>query len=236
MSEAGRHPETSPGSWPHSQLDKKSLSQQIYIALKQDILFGRLKFDERVNQEALCKRFGTSRMPVRDALKRLTYDGFLVQLPGDKVAVSRFNRIDLEDTFQVESMIHGLATRRATERASEEEILHLQALNEQMSSALASGETERLAALDREIHYRVNRYARSPKLVAALRAISLDIPRQFLVRFPDEAGRSIKQHGSIILNMTAGNPKEAEAEMITHVRDSGDKLIGALLENGMPLA
>ena len=54
------------------RLDRTPLGQRIADALRHDILFGRLAPGTKLAQTQVCERFGTSRMPVRDALRQLT--------------------------------------------------------------------------------------------------------------------------------------------------------------------
>ena len=61
-----------------TKLARARFGSQIAEALRNDILFGRVESGKRLSQVELCERFGTSRMPVRDALRQLTYEGFLI--------------------------------------------------------------------------------------------------------------------------------------------------------------
>src|SRR5438128_4353594 len=94
-------------------LHRTSLASQIVQRVRADILFGRLRPGERVSQQQLAELYGTSRVPVRDALRQLTHEGFLVSAPGGQAVVSRLTATDITDTFAVMATALARATWRA---------------------------------------------------------------------------------------------------------------------------
>src|SRR5690606_154504 len=113
----------------HQEVQRSSrLGAQIASRLRDDIILGRLAAVTLLDQEALCREFGTSRMPVRDAFQELRRDGLVVRR-GNRTYVAPISRSDLLDTFTMEAMIHGLATRRAVERANRADLNDLYQLH-----------------------------------------------------------------------------------------------------------
>lgn len=215
------------------RLERATLGSQIADAVRRDIIFGRLRPGERLGQYQLCERFGTSRMPVRDALKQLHYEGFLAQDDGRHLVVVRMRRIDIRDTYEIEGMLHGLAARRVTLQADAEALAELREYHEQMresESALAD-----MAELNWRFHRRINQLAASPKLMAALRSLALQIPRDYLVEFPEWAGRANAEHAEILAALTQRKADEVEQLMRRHVMAAGDDLIAYLEQSGVQL-
>src|SRR6476469_6276636 len=99
-------------------LVRRSLASQIAQLVRSDILYGRLRPGERVSQQQLAAAYGTSRIPVRDALRELTQEGFLVSGPAGQVVVSRVTADDVTDAFAILATALGCAARRAAGRAS----------------------------------------------------------------------------------------------------------------------
>jgi DNA-binding GntR family transcriptional regulator len=60
-----------------STIRRETLETQVYEALRKAIIEGRLARGERLVQDDLATQFGTSRIPVRDALKRLETEGLV---------------------------------------------------------------------------------------------------------------------------------------------------------------
>lgn len=211
------------------KLERKSLGAQIASSLRQDILFGRVRPGTRLSQQDLCNRFGTSRMPVRDALRELVYSGLLEQDGGRHAVVASLNRADLLDSFTIEGLLGGLAARKAVENATAEDITLLEDLHQRMQEGLP----EEVAALNWQFHRHINRMTKSRKLLAALRQVSLDVPRDYLTEFPEWAKRSHAEHEELLAAMREGNGERAEQVMIDHLVGSGRGLIDYLEERGL---
>ena len=96
---------------------------QIYEILKEKILSGELKCGERVNELGLAQEMGVSRSPVREALRMLEQDEFVVN--GDSGLI--INPMEYEDVMEVydcrialESFAAKLGCQRATEEVLEQ--------------------------------------------------------------------------------------------------------------------
>jgi DNA-binding GntR family transcriptional regulator len=211
-----------------------TLGSQVAYMLRQDILFGRLKPGTRLAQEQLCKEFGTSRMPVRDALRQLITEGLLVRDGGQHSLVAPLSREGLMDAFEVEGVLHGMAARRAVERSSADDLGQLQSLHDEMVAA-STDTPKRTADLNWQFHRQINRLANSRKLIAALKVVSLDIPRDYLVQMPEQIGRSNEQHAALLEAFRRGQPDDADAIMQNHVTEAGHSLISSLERQGLVL-
>jgi len=121
-------------------LYRRSLSSQIAQRVRADILAGRLSPGQRVSQHKLAQTYGTSRIPVRDALRELEQEGFLVKGgAGGTSVVSRVTADDITDVFSILATALACATRRATRAATPEGIASLRAIHGRMLDAAAKG-------------------------------------------------------------------------------------------------
>lgn len=215
------------------RLERATLGSQIADVVRRDIIFGRVRPGERLGQHQLCERFGTSRMPVRDALRQLNYEGFLAADGGRHLVVVRMRREDIRDTYEIEGMLHGLATRRVAQRGDAEAHAELRDFHERMVAR--ERQLTEMADLNWRFHRRINHLAASQKLVAALRSLALQIPRDYLVEFPSWAHRANVEHAAIIDAVTTGRADEAESLMRQHVLAAGEDLIVFLESSGVDL-
>lgn len=213
------------------EIEKASLGRQVQQKLREDILFGRLSPGQLLRQENLCQQFGISRMPVRDALRSLVAEGLVHRTETGRLVVAELTSEDLDDMFHVEAVLHSFAARKATVRASEQEVAQLGDLDAAMVRATDRGDSATMADLNWRFHFCINHFARSSKLVAALRAVSLNIHREFLVEFPGWMSHSNEQHAGILRAMRTGRDVVAEERMYTHVRESGVQIL-QMLEHG----
>lgn len=97
---------------------KPSSSQTVraLLKLRELILGGQLRPDERVSELPLVDRLGVSRTPLRAALVRLEQEGLLYPIPGGGFAVRGFDERDLYAAIEVRGALEGLAARFAAER------------------------------------------------------------------------------------------------------------------------
>ena len=217
------------------ELSRNTLGSQIANAIRREILYGHLRPGTRLGQQELCTRFGTSRMPVRDALRQLTYEGFLVSDGRRHSVVAKMRRRDIEDTFFLEGVLHGFAARRVAERGNPTELAELRKMHEAMVSAAADGDAALFAKLNWKFHSQINKFADSPKLTAALRALSLSMPRDLTVEFPEWMHDATRQHGTLIDAMLAGDGERVEQLTREHVIGFGKNFIACLESQGVDL-
>jgi len=130
--------------------------------IRQLILSGELAPGSRISQESLAARFGTSRIPVRDALNRLESDGLVVLKPNSGAWVARLDLNECLEIYKIRERIEPLALSEAVPRMTDEEIAGLDALVEQMSQTT---DTETFLRLDRQFHLASYRAAGMQQLV-----------------------------------------------------------------------
>ncbi|MBO0729681.1 MAG: GntR family transcriptional regulator, partial [Acidimicrobiaceae bacterium] len=115
---------TTDGARSSDRIVRFNLSEQIAERLRDDIVHGRIPAGTHLVQDELCERFGTSRMPVRDALQQLTHEGMLEQ-HGQQRVVIELGSEDLEEVHGLIAILHGWAARRVAALASEAELEEL---------------------------------------------------------------------------------------------------------------
>lgn len=218
-----------------TKLERVPLGRQIANVVRNDILYGRLPAGAHIGQQELCERYGTSRMPVRDALRQLTYEGFVVDDGNGHSVVAPLTRSDLQDIYLIEGMLHALALRRVTERGDPEEVAELLSYHNEMVKAERDQQNDRMADLNWRFHRRINQLSRSPKLIAVIRLHSLSIPNDQLRQFPQWIERVNQEHADIMEAVKKGRAATAERLMKQHVIDAGNDLLAHLESQGMAL-
>jgi len=81
------------------QIDTIQTKDYIARAIRQEILYGRIKAGEELTQEYVAETMGVSRMPVREALQTLAQEGLLVRLPNRHMQVVALNKEQIAGTF-----------------------------------------------------------------------------------------------------------------------------------------
>lgn len=137
------------------------LSHRVTARIRELILNGELEPGERIRQEALASRFGTSRIPVRDALRQLESEGLVLLIPNRTARVAKLDVAECSEIYKIRELIEPLALAEAIPRMTEEDILGLQRAREEIE---CTEDCDVFLKLDREFHLSSYRAAPMPRL------------------------------------------------------------------------
>src|SRR5688572_7661022 len=112
-------------------------ADEIALALEDDIVSGRVEPGEVLRQEQLSERFGVSRTPIREALRRLAAQGLVSFTPNRGVRVRTLSRDELREAFLVRAELESLATALAVPRFDEEGLAELEAAERRFADLTA---------------------------------------------------------------------------------------------------
>lgn len=85
-------------------INKKSLTEQIYSILKEQILNKEIKFGEKINTRKIAKKHEVSPMPVRDALRRLANEGIVEKRPRVGFYAKDFSKKEIKEIKELRRM------------------------------------------------------------------------------------------------------------------------------------
>lgn len=204
----------------------KLLGRQIASAIRRDIILGRLKPGARLTQESLREVYDVSRIPIRDALLSLAAEGFVVRNERNQMTIAEFRPEDLADTFRIEAVLSGLTAARAAVRATDEELEQVSTLvAEELGDPIDRAKAAKVAW---EFHRAVNRMARSPRLIAALRSVSVPIVQDFMRDLDDWWQLSHAEHREIAAALRARDADRAQEATVRHFDHAADALTDLL--------
>jgi len=193
-------------------------SDIIYQELKQDIISGRYKPRERIVISSVAKQFGTSDIPVREALKQLESEGLIKNKPHKGAVVTSFNFEDIQKIFRVRTVLEGMAAREASRNMKSSEIKSLEKSVVQMRKAVESDRFFELAQINLEFHqtiYSVSGNEYLNKIIFELWSLS-SRSRALFILAPDRARESAKEHVVILEALKKGDGAEAERLIFIH--------------------
>src|ERR687885_171179 len=76
-------------------------------ALREEIRRGRAEPGQALRQEEIATRFGVSRLPVRDALRRLETEGLVVVYPNRGAFVAEFSPDEVREIYDLPILLEG---------------------------------------------------------------------------------------------------------------------------------
>ena len=198
-------------------------ADQAYQALRGMILRQELPPFERITELRAAEILQLSRTPVREAIKRLTVEGFLLREPGKGLRVAGLSDDEQTQIFELRLMLETYAVRRVAERATPEEVEALRALaleTERLSPPKSDAEMEGLSKANDAFHQMLMQLAHSKRLSSLMRS-TLDmalVQRTFRAYRPEEIRRSARHHLEIVEAVAAGNPDWAANVMAAHLQ------------------
>lgn len=146
----------------------------VLAALRDAILSGVLEPGARLRQEELADLFGTSRIPVREALRALEYEGLASSEPHRGFAVAALDADDVDEVYELRTLLEGQAVRLAVPLMTDEDLAELELLFLRMQAA--ADPDEQLAA--REAFYtRMYGITGRPRLVALIARLRHEVAR-----------------------------------------------------------
>ncbi|PRY14644.1 GntR family transcriptional regulator [Kineococcus rhizosphaerae] len=151
-----------------SAITVPTLAEEVYDRVRSGITSGTLAPGSRVSIRALADQLSVSTMPVREALKRLQAEGFVV-FGRRSVSVVSLTAEELHQVFAVRLHLEQLATEWALPRLTPTDVDDLRAVLAEMADDHL--ETGRWRALNRRFHQRFYECAASPYLLDLIRGV-----------------------------------------------------------------
>ena len=200
----------------------------VFWRLRKLVLSGEIPAGSSIRQAEIAGRLNLSRIPVRDAIRRLESIGLLVTLPNRRTVVPSFTVTEIREIFEMRAVLEGLLARWAAVNLTAADIAELTALSSVMRSV-------------RDLDVYMSRHESFHDLVAQ---------RAGLPRVQREAGRlreivtpyiriygavhhtaelSADRHDDLLAVLKAGHPAAAERAFASHVRHSGQQFTAAIL-------
>jgi DNA-binding GntR family transcriptional regulator len=153
-------------------IENDTLSDRVTAAIRDAITQGVLTPGQRISERELAAELAVSRVPIRDAIRRLEHEGLLISLPRKGTFVVEITDRDIEEIFSLRAVFEGLAIRAAAEQASPAAIARLHELVEGMRKASARRDFATLWEIDTEFHTTICTLAGNGRLVDHWRLLS----------------------------------------------------------------
>src|SRR3954465_1245687 len=109
-----------------------SLPELAYGHLREAILDGGLEAGAPLRQEEIAARLGFSRLPIREALRRLEAEGLAVLRPRRGYVVASLNRDEIDDVLDLQAALEARAGYAATLRRTDAVTKELEACLKQL--------------------------------------------------------------------------------------------------------
>jgi DNA-binding GntR family transcriptional regulator len=198
-----------------------SKTDMVAALIREQIITGELAAGEQLRQRDLAQRFQVSQTPVREAMRRLESEGLVIGDTHRGFTVVEPDDGPVEENFQIRAALESLGASLAARKIDAAGLARLKELNDQMRALDDSD--PRYAGLNREFHFTVYEYARSPLLLSLMRLLWASLQAVPKHRGPKVArthAESARQHDAIVAALRAGDPAAAAAGTYQHIMGS----------------
>ena len=183
--------------------------ERAYATIRERIIDGTYSPGFRLVIDQLARELGFSALPVREAIRRLEAEGWVVFRRNAGAQVAPVDPRQWVDTMEVLAVLEGTATAAAAPRITPADLDRLRQINELMLETLETYDVQRFSDLNRRFHFTI--YARCPNryLIDVLTQAwdRLDQMRRTIFHIIPSRGRvSCDEHARIIELLAARAP------------------------------
>lgn len=197
-------------------------------SMREAILDGRLKPGERIRQEDVARRLGTSRIPVREALRQLETEGLVTLVPhsGARVAVLDFDRFS--ELYRLREAVEPMVIAESASRLSDRQLEHLREL---VATVEAAGDDPlHWLEADRRFHLQSYAAAPMPRVLSMIEGFwnqSQQYRRAYLYTVRSNTNMAIvhDEHRLILEALERRCPEDAAALQRLHIRRTRTTLV-----------
>jgi DNA-binding GntR family transcriptional regulator len=215
---------------PAARGTRRTMAEQVYRAFKRDLITLRHRPGAALTEQELAARYGSSRVPVREACRRLQQEGLLTAVPYKGYFVERVSLKDIYDSVELRLALECHALARAAERATAADLRRLAELaGTEYTFHDWESYTEFLER-NEDFHVQLAALSGNARLVAVLRDLIGAMRRFFLLGMDlgDFAAEMRGEHEELVARLQAGAVGEARDCLERQILASRDRILKAL--------
>src|SRR5690349_4286635 len=186
-------------------------AHSVCTAIRDDIMAGVHERGSRLTEELLARRYGVSRVPVREALRTLEAEGFVVTRRHAGACVTEPPEQEAADLLEVRMLLEPLGAARAAQRRTEAHLKVLRGLVRLGQERARRGEGEDLRSLAAWFHETLAQASGSPGLIALLTQLRHKIAWMYAVDQPARPAEAWAEHGALVDAVARGDAERARA-------------------------
>ncbi|MCI6159359.1 MAG: GntR family transcriptional regulator [Selenomonadaceae bacterium] len=206
------------------------LREVVCESIRDAIRKGILKPGERIMEIQLAEELGVSRTPVREAIRKLELEGYVVMMPRRGTYVANMSIRDISEIFEIRTALESLSNGLAAERITPEELEHLQRLLVMISSYIETKDMDKIVETDIEFHDLLYHAARNSRLVGIISNLRDQLTRfrTLSMSYPGRLEATLDEHRTIVEAIAQGDGRAAKKAAEKHMENSEKTLLKAM--------
>lgn len=205
----------------------EGLPRNIAEQLKQLIYAGEFRAGDRLNEAALAVRMGTSRGPIREAIRILTGTGLVTPVMNRGVFVRQVSIREMLEIYELRALVFGFAAERAAENIDDGHRARFEALLEGMEQAAQAGDSNAYYEQNVQFHALILELANHQRAHQLYDSYvkELHLYRRQNFNAPGNMRRSNVEHRRIYEAISRGNPAKARQYAEEHIQAGRQRLL-----------
>lgn len=201
------------------------VQDRVLTSLRYGLMSGLFVPGQVFSLRKLASSLGTSPMPIRESLSRLVAANALEELPNRSVRVPRLNATNLSQLFEMRTLIEGVATRVACEKATDELLDKLERHNDSIITAHSQGDMAEVLRANQKFHFAIYRHADSDIMMPLIESLWLRSGPTMYYSLNSPGLWDASSHMKILEAMAARTSEDARAAMVEDILKTGNYLI-----------
>ncbi len=206
-----------------------STSDVIYDALRDAIIRGEMAEGETIRQESVAKLFSVSRIPVREALKRLEAQGLVTSIRYKGVVVASMSPSEIAEIFEFRVLVESKIVEYAVEAMTPES---LELAKGYCEAFARETDPARWGDLNRLFHSALYRDSGRPYYLEIVQGANDRVERYVRAQLDLTEGmaRAKRDHDAILEACFKRDAQRAVNLTASHIHNAGQALIRFLQE------
>lgn len=211
------------------------MAEDVYQALKRDVLTLRHRPGEPLREQDLAERYGASRAPVREACRRLQQEGLVESVPYKGYFAQRISLKEIAECFDLRLVLETHAVRSAVERVRDggaESVERLEALGRVEYTRDDPDSYEEFLARNLEFHVAVAELAGNGRLLRVLKDLIESMQRFFFLGLDlGDFGAEMREEHEELIRLIRDGDADGAADMTRRqIERSRERILKALFK------
>lgn len=178
----------------------KPLREVVGETLRDAIITGILQPGERLMEIQLAEELGVSRTPVREAIRKLELEGFVVMVPRRGTYVADLSLKDANEVFEIRTALDVLAAGLAAERITDEELEELERMLVHIGEYIDTENMDKLVEADSQFHDLLYKASRNDRLVGFINNLREQLTRfrAISIAYPGRLIKTWEEHRRLV--------------------------------------
>ncbi len=195
----------------------RTKEEQVADFLREGIISGRIPRGSRLKQQEIATMLKTSITPVREALKLLSAEGYVIGDSHRGATVAPFDIEASSEVLNLRILLETQLVRGAVEKVTGADIAELKVLGAEFATAFAAGDNEAARAANYRFHHRMFEIAAMPQTLHFVQILWARYPFDLINKLEGRVSRAADEHDDMLAALIAGDTAAAMLATRQHI-------------------